>query len=143
MAKTTLLFVAALLAGCSQHETAQDKIKQAMNAADRQSQQQAAADPKQQAHPDDANPLRRKLGDLQVRELFFGPSQTQGDWVAFLPCSQSYAGMPVAAANRIYLKRCPALQQYLLSRAQSAGFADATVKDVMDARISGAAVATP
>jgi hypothetical protein len=143
MAKTPLLFIAALLAACDQHETAQDKIKQAITAAERQSQQQAVADPARRAHPDDANPLRRRLGDLQIRELFFGASQTQGDWVAFLPCSQSCAGMPVAAANRIYLKRCPALQQYLLTRARGAGFADATVKDVMDARISGAAVATP
>jgi hypothetical protein len=144
MARTPLfVLITCLVTGCGHSDASQDKNKQAMNAAERQSQQQAAADPARQPHPGNANPLRRKLGDLQIRELFFGKSQTQGDWIAYLPCSQSYAGVPVAAANRIYLKRCPALQQFLLTRAHGAGFGDATVKDVMDVWISGAAVQTP
>ncbi len=144
MARTPLfVFTACLISGCGHTDASQDRIKQAMNAAERQSQQQAAADPARQPHPGDTNLLRRKLGDLQIRELFFGTSQTQGDWIAYLPCSQSYAGMPIAAANRIYLKRCPALQQFLLTRARGAGFGDATAKDVMDVWISGAAVHTP
>lgn len=144
MARTPLLLViVCLISGCDHRDAPQDKIKQAINAAERQSQQQAATDPARQPHPNDANPLRRKLGDLQIRELFFGKSQTQGDWIAYLPCSQSYAGIPVAAANRIYLKRCPALQQFLLTRARGAGFGNATAKDVMDVWISGAGVHTP
>lgn len=139
MARTPLLLTALLLVACGRGSHApRDKLRQALDAARQQSQQQAAADPARRPHPGDANPLRRKLDDLQIKQLFFGPSQTQGDWIAYLPCSQHDAGLPVAAANRIYLKRCPALQQYLLQRARAAGYADVTAKDVMDPRISGA-----
>ena len=75
--------------------------------------------------------------------MFFGPAQTQGDWIAYLPCSQSYFGLPVAEANRIYLKRCGALERYLLDRARRGGFPEATTRDVMDTRISGARPRTP
>ncbi len=95
-------------------------------------------DPARQPHPGDPNPLRRKLGDLQIRELFFGATQTQGDWIAYLPCSQDKFGLPVAGPNRIYLKRCAALERYLLDKAHGAGFADATARDVLDPRISHA-----
>ncbi|MDB5986954.1 MAG: hypothetical protein JWR16_2007 [Nevskia sp.] len=135
--------LAAMIAGCGHGDTSQDKIAQAIDAGRRQSEQQAAADPARQPHPNDPNPLRRALGDLQIRELFFGPMQTQGDWIAYLPCSQQAAGMAVAPANRLYLKRCPTLQQTLLTRAHSAGFTDATAANVMDARISGAAKSEP
>ena len=138
-----LILLAVVLAGCGHGGSSQDKLGQAMDAARQQSQQQAAADPARQPHPGDPNPLRRKLGDLQIRELFFGVTQTQGDWMAYLPCSQTYAGLPVAGPNRIYLKRCPALQQFLLDKAHGAGFADATAKDVLDPRISHAAQAEP
>lgn len=134
-----LVAAAALLSGCHHEDDSADRLKHALEAAREQSAQQAAADPARQAHPGDSNPLRRQLGDLQIRELFFGPTQTQGDWMAYLPCSQSYFGMPVAGPNRVYLKRCPALEQYLLGKARNAGFADATLKDVLDPRISGAA----
>ncbi|MFI4983271.1 MAG: hypothetical protein ACHQIO_23200 [Nevskiales bacterium] len=134
----TLLLPAALLAGCGQGHP-QDQLGKAVAAAWQQSEQQAAADPARRPHPDDPNPLRRKLGDLQIKELFFGPTQTQGDWMAYLPCSQDYFGQPVAGPNRIYLKRCPALEQYLLAKAKGAGFAEANTRDVLDPRISGAA----
>jgi hypothetical protein len=134
---------ATALLGCGHNDHSADPLRQAMDAARQQSEQQAATDPARQPHLDDPNPLRRKLGDGQIRELFFGVTQTQGDWIAYLPCSQQYAGMPVAQPNLLYLKRCPALQQYLLARAHAAGFADATVANVMDARISGAASSEP
>jgi len=133
-----LLVVALLVQGCQRSNSSQDQLRQALAAGQQHADQQAAADPARQPHPDDANPLRRKLGDLQIRELFFGPTQTQGDWMAYLPCSQNYFGMPVAGPNRIYLKRCPALEQYLLGKAHGAGFGDATTRDVLDPRISGA-----
>jgi hypothetical protein len=133
-----LLLPAVLLAGCGQGNHSQDQLGQAVDAARQQSERQAAADPARQPHPDDPNPLRRKLGDLQIKELFFGVTQTQGDWMAYLPCSQDYLGLPVAGPNRIYLKRCPALQQYLLGKAHGAGFGDASTRDVLDPRISGA-----
>jgi len=139
-----VLVVASLLGAChNQGEPSNGKVEQAIEIGRQQSQQQAASDPAQQPHPSDPNPLRRKLGDLQIRELFFGPSQTQGDWIAYLPCSQLYAGMTVAAANRIYLKRCLALQQYLLARAGAGGFHDVEVRDVMDPHISGADTSEP
>ncbi len=133
-----LLLPAALLAGCGDGNHSQGQLGHAMDAARQQSELQAAADPTQQPHSDDANPLRRKLSDLQIKELFFGPTQTQGDWMAYLPCSQDYFRLAVAGPNRIYLKRCPALQQYLLAKAHGAGFADAGVREVLDPRISGA-----
>ena len=139
MARTPLFLLGAsamLLAACG--HGSQDKLAHAIDAGRQQSEQQAAADPAQRPHPDDSNLLRRKLSDTQIWQLFFGPTQTQGDWIAYLPCTQSEAGLPVAPYNRIYLKRCPALQQYLLARARSAGFFDATARDVMDPRISGA-----
>ncbi|MDE0853914.1 MAG: hypothetical protein OSA97_05785 [Nevskia sp.] len=132
------LVAVSLLAACQRHSSSQDSLKQALDAAQAQSAQQATTDPARHAHPDDPNPLRRKLGDLEIRELFFGPTQTRGDWMAYLPCSQNYFGMPVAGPNRIYLKRCPALEQYLLGKARGAGFADAALKDVLDPRVSGA-----
>jgi hypothetical protein len=139
MARTPLFIAAILLVACGRgNDSSHDPIQQAIATAQRQSARQVAADPARQPHPSDGNPLRRKLGDLQIKELFFGPSQTQGDWIAYLPCSQNYAGMQVATANRIYLKRCPALQQYLLNRAHAAGYGEAAMKDVMDPRISGA-----
>jgi hypothetical protein len=147
MARTPLLLAlllpATLLGGCGQGNHSQDQFGQAVNAARQQSEQQAAADPARQPHPDDPNPLRRKLGDLQIRELFFGATQTQGDWIAYLPCSQDYFGLPVAGPNRIYLKRCPALEQYLLTKAHGAGFADVGIRQVFDPRISGAAQPGP
>ena len=133
-----LLLPAALLAGCGHGNHSQDQLGQAVDVARQQSEQQAAADPARQPHPDDPNPLRRKLGDLQIKELFFGPTQTQGDWMAYLPCSQDLFGLAVAGPNRIYLKRCQALQQFLLAMAHGAGFADAGVREVLDPRISGA-----
>jgi hypothetical protein len=132
-----LLLPAALLAGCGQGNHSQDPLGQAVDAARQQSEQQAAADPARQPHPGDPNPLRRKLGDLQIKELFFGPTQTQGDWMAYLPCSQDYFGLPVAVPNRIYLKRCPALQQYLLGKAHSAGFAGASTRELAALRWKG------
>ena len=140
MARTPLLILPLLLlaTACGRGGSAQSGIDSAIDAAKRQSERQAAGDPARQPHPDDANPLRRKLGDLQIRELFFGATQTQGDWIAYLPCSQSYFGMPVAAANRVYLRRCPVLEQYLLDRAHRNGFPEATTRDVLDTRISGA-----
>lgn len=131
-----------MLSACHHGDDAQDKLRQALDAGRQQAARQAAADPARQPHPGDANPLRRQLGDLQILELFFGPTQTQGDWIAYLPCSQAYFGMPVAGPNRIYLERCPALQQYLLDRAHRNGFPDATARDVLDTRISGAAPRT-
>jgi hypothetical protein len=131
------------VAACGRGGGSQSGIDQAVDAAKRQSERQAAADPARQPHPGDANPLRRRLGDLQIRELFFGPTQTQGDWIAYLPCSQSYFGLPVAGANRIYLKRCPALEQYLLDRAHRNGFPEATARDVLDTRVSGAQPRNP
>lgn len=133
----TVTLAAALVAACNR-DAPQDKLKEAYEAGKQQSQQQAAADPARQPHPDDRNPLRRKLGDLQIRELFFGPDQTQGDWMAWLPCSQDHAGLPVADGHRSYLKRCDALRDELLKRAHGAGFADATADDVLDPRLSGA-----
>lgn len=145
MARTPRLLLVMLLAvaGCGRGSGSQGGIDQAVDAAKRQSERQAAADPARQPHPGDANPLRRRHGDLQIRELFFGPTQTQGDWIAYLPCLQSYFGLPVAQANRIYLKRCPALEQYLLDRAHKGGFPEATPRDVLDTRISGAQPRTP
>ncbi|MDB5973312.1 MAG: hypothetical protein JWR07_72 [Nevskia sp.] len=134
-----LPLLATMVAGCGHGDASQDKLVQAMDAARQQSEQQATADPARQPHPDDPNPLRRKLGDLQIRELFFGVTQTQGDWIAYLPCSQDKFGLPVAGSNRIYLNRCTSLEQYLLDKAHGAGFADATVRDVLDPRISHAA----
>lgn len=133
----TVALAAMLVAACNR-DAPPDKLKQAYEAGQQQSQQQAATDPARQPHPGDRNPLRRKLGDLQIRELFFGPDQTQGDWVAWLPCSQAHAGLPVAEGHRAYLKRCDALRDELLERAQGAGFADATADDVLDPRLSGA-----
>ncbi|MDZ4078502.1 MULTISPECIES: hypothetical protein [Hydrocarboniphaga] len=133
----TVALAAMLVAACNR-DAPPDKLKQAYEAGEQQSQQQAATDPARQPHPGDRNPLRRKLGDLQIRELFFGPDQTQGDWVAWLPCSQAHAGLPVAEGHRAYLKRCDALRDELLERAQDAGFADATADDVLDPRLSGA-----
>jgi hypothetical protein len=101
-----IAMTAAALLGCGHSDHSADQLKQAMDVARQQSEQQAVGDPARQAHPDDPNPLRRKLGDLQIRELFFGATQTQGDWIAYLPCSQQYAGMVVAQPNRLYLKRC-------------------------------------
>jgi hypothetical protein len=137
-----MVFAAFAVVGCG-HGKAGNGIDQAVDESRRQSEQQAGADPTRQPHSGDSNPLRRKLGDLQIRELFFGPTQTQGDWMAYLPCSQSYFGLPVAGPNRIYLKRCPALEQYLLDRAHRNGFPEATTRDVLDTRISGAQTSTP
>lgn len=128
---------ACLALACGREEP-QDKLKAAFESGKRQSEQQAATDPARQPHPDDRNPLRRKLGDLAIRELFFGPEQTQGDWMAWLPCSQQHAGMPVAEGHRSYLKRCDALRDDLLSRARGAGFSDATADDVLDPQLTGA-----
>ncbi len=138
-----ILVVAVLFYGCHHSDDSQARLRRVLDTGRQQAEQQAAADPARQPHPNDANPLRRKLGDLQIRELFFGVTQTQGDWMAYLPCSQAYAGLPVAGPNKIYLKRCPALQQYLLDKAHGAGFADAAAKDVFDPRISHAAQAEP
>ena len=143
MARTPLLILLLSLVGCNHQDSSKANIQQAVEAAREQSQLQADSDPTRRPHPEDHNPLRRKLGDLQIKEMFFGPNQTQGDWMAYLPCSQDFAGQPVAPPNRIYLKRCPALHQYLLSRARTAGFADATANDVMDVRLSGAAAHRP
>ena len=147
MARTPLLLalplLSAILAACGHGNASQDKLAQAMDAARQQSEQQAAGDPARQPHPGDPNPLRRKLGDLQIRELFFGATQTQGDWIAYLPCSQDKFGLPVAGPNRIYLKRCAALERYLLDKAHGAGFADATARDVLDPKISHAANTGP
>lgn len=136
---TAAIAITATIAvsSCNRNEP-QDKLKQAFDAGKQQSQQQAATDPARQPHPGDRNPLRRKLGDLQIRELFFGPDQTQGDWMAWLPCSQAHAGLPVSAADHVYLKRCDALRDYLLTRARSSGISDATADDVLDPRLSGA-----
>ena len=146
MARTPC-FIAAVMAvtfaasACNREEP-QDGLKAAVDAGKQQSQRQAAADPVRQAHADDKNPLRRKLGDLQIRELLFGPDQTDGDWMAWMPCTQQQAGMPVNATNTIYLKRCGPLRNHLLARAHEAGFSTATGDDVMDPRISGAARGT-
>lgn len=129
---------AVLVASACNRDQPQDALKDAFEAGKERSQQQAAGDPARQPHPDDRNPLRRKLGDLQIRELFFGPDQTRGDWMAWLPCTQAHAGLPVEAGHRAYLKRCDALRDDLLARARGAGFADATADDVLDPRLSGA-----
>lgn len=129
---------AAFGASACNRDQPQDALKDAFDAGKEQSQQQAAGDPARRPHPDDRNPLRRKLGDLQIRELFFGPDQTRGDWMAWLPCSQAHAGLPVEAGHRAYLKRCDALRAELLATARGAGFADATADDVLDPRLSGA-----
>jgi hypothetical protein len=136
---TVSVAIAATLvaSGCNRDQP-QDALKDAFDAGKAHSQQQAAGDPARRPHPDDRNPLRRKLGDLQIRELFFGPDQTRGDWMAWLPCTQAHAGLPVEAGHRSYLKRCPALRDELLGRARDAGFADATADDVLDPRVSGA-----
>ncbi len=136
---TAAIAITATIAvsACNRDEP-QDKLKQAFDAGKQQSQQQAATEPARQPHPGDRNPLRRKLGDLQIRELFFGPDQTQGDWMAWLPCSQAHAGLPVEPGHRAYLKHCDALRDELLSRARGAGVADASADDVLDPRLSGA-----
>lgn len=134
-------FIAAVMAAtfavtACNREAPQDALKAAVDAGKQQSERQAAADPVRQVHADDKNPLRRKLGDLQIRELFFGLDQTEGDWMAWMPCTQQQAGLPVNPVNRVYLKRCDALRTHLLERAHNAGFTSATGDDVMDPRIS-------
>lgn len=134
----SILALTLAVSACGHGNDSQDKLRQAIEAGRQQADAQAASNPAQQVHPGDDNPLRRKLSDLQILELFFGVSQTQGDWIAYLPCSEDRAGLRVAGPDRIYLKRCAALQRYLLNRAHANGFPDATVDNVMDPRISGA-----
>lgn len=137
--KTLLPVAATLLAialsGCGKSEP-RDPLEAAMQAG----KEAAAKDAKKQAetHAGDSNPLRRKLSDLEIRQLFFGPEQMDGDWLAWLPCSQENAGMAVHPAAQVHLKHCEALKSDLLSKAHAAGFPEVTANDVLDPRLTRA-----
>lgn len=137
--RVIILVATGLLAACDRSDASRSRID-AVVAQDRdRAAARAASDPARRPHPDDPNPLRRKFGDLDIRELFFGRSQTQGDWRAWRPCSQQANGLAVAAADQVMLSRCAALRSDLLTKAKASGIPEATVENVMDPQLSGAA----
>lgn len=131
----TYLLIAIAASGCGPSEP-RDPLLAALEsgkAAEEKQQEKLAA-----THSDDPNPLRRKLSDLQIRELFFGPDQIDGDWMAWMPCSQAKAGLPVQASAKVYLSSCDALTTDLLAKARAEGFSDVSADDVLDPRLTGA-----
>ena len=137
--RVIVLVAVSLLAACDRSDASRSRID-AVVAQDRnRAAARATGDPARRLHPDDPNPLRRKLSDLDIRELFFGTSQTRGDWRAWRPCSQQANGMAVAAADQVLLSRCAALRSDLLAKARAAGVPEATAENVMDPQLSGAA----
>ncbi|GAC1632192.1 MAG: hypothetical protein NVS9B10_26420 [Nevskia sp.] len=137
-ARVIVLVAASLLAACDRNDTNREHVDSALAQSRDHAAARAASDPARRPHPDDPNPLRRKLGDLDIRELFFGPSQTRGDWRAWRPCSQQANGLKVAAADQVMLSRCAALRGDLLAKAKAAGVPEATAENVLDPQLSGA-----
>lgn len=142
-AKILVAVGVALLAACDRSDTSREQIDAVISEGRDRASTRVIKDPARQPHPDDANPLRRVFCDLEIRELFFGKSQTRGDWRAWRPCSQQANGIPVAAADQGMLTRCAALSADLLAKAHAAGVSDATAADVMDPQLSGARRGVP
>lgn len=129
----TLLTIGVV--GCGSSEPS-DPLEAAMQAGKEAAAQE---DKKQSAtHPGDSNPLRRKLSDLEIRHLLFGPEQMDGNWMAWLPCSQVHAGMTVHPAAKVYLKDCDELERDLIAKARDAGFSTITTDHVLDPRLTRA-----
>ncbi len=126
------------LAACDRDDSSRARVGAAIADGRDRADARAANDPARQPHPNDPNPLRRKFGDLDIRERFFGVSQTQGDWRAWRPCSQQANGLAVSAADRVFLSRCAALRDDLLAKAHAAGVPEAKTENVMDPQLSGA-----
>ena len=88
-------------------------------------------DPANQAHPNDPNPLRRKLGDAPIKSKLFALT----DLRVYTACVKQHAGQKLDTAESSYVGKCPALQQTLIGRAQAAGFIGVSVDDVFDPQL--------
>lgn len=131
----TAVLVTLAFTACGKSEP-RDPLEAAMQAGKEAAAEQETKQAK--THPGDSNPLRQKLSDLEIRELFFGPEQIEGDWMAWIPCSQAHSNLPVLPADKIYLKRCHALKTHLIAKARAAGFSNVNADHVLDPSLTGA-----
>ncbi|MDR3418842.1 MAG: hypothetical protein P4L83_21930 [Nevskia sp.] len=123
-----LAIAGAAFSACGQSATAGPEPSAASLARFQPREDGWQNDPANQPHPNDPNPLRRKLGDSPIIHGLFG----KPDLRVFTACVKQHAGLKVEGYESAYLGKCAVLQQELIGRAQAAGFSGASADAVLD-----------
>ena len=132
LCRSLLIAAAIVVSGCGQAASAGADEPTAASLARFQPREDGwRNDPANQPHPNDPNPLRRKLGDSPLKQRLFELK----DLRVFTACVKQHAGVKLVSAESAYLSKCLALQQDLIRRAEAAGFKAVTPDNVFDAHL--------
>ena len=129
LSQSLLISAAIVFSGCGQAASAGADGPSAASLARFQPREDGwQNDPANQPHPNDSNPLRRKLGDSPIVHGLFGKPDVR----MFEACVRQHNGLKPKSFDATYSTKCPTLQSDLLQRARSAGFGGITADNVLD-----------